>query len=444
MQIVPFLAALLYRLFGIHEIFGRLISIGFGLGTVVLAGAFARRLFASRLAGCVAALAFAIYPGSVYYGRTFMPDTAMTFFLTAAIYAASRWIDGGAGGENPRFGRRFWIAALLAAAAVLAKPVAVVALVPIAAMLAERRGRAFLRDPETYVFAALALGPYVLYDGYLRTIAEWHWASGITRLHVLPALLAAFSSPGAFLAKGVAFAGALRLLAATMLGPVGFLFLIAALVLRAPARSRTVLWAWLTAGLAYAYVVVTVERVDYYLYPLLPLAAIWTGGLAEAVRRLLPAGTARRAALGALVAIAIVAIVSGRAAVAKYYLYSRSVYRQATALNRTLPHGTLVVMGHYDPSVLYYINRKGWEEDPYLWTPFDEESAIRKGARAFIAIEANRLARNVELSAWLERFPRSDVSNGWPVYLTDPANVLPDAEARWRAFRKREKARGRS
>ena len=51
----------------------------------------------------------------------------------------------------------------------------------------------------------------------------------------------------------------------------------------------------------------------------------------------------------------------------------------------TLSLFPLVVMGHYDPSVLYYIGRYGWEEDPYLWTPFDEQSAIRKGARAAYA-----------------------------------------------------------
>ena len=39
----------------------------------------------------------------------------------------------------------------------------------------------------------------------------------------------------------------------------------------------------------------------------------------------------------------------------------------------------------------YYIDRFGWEEDPALWTPFDEESAIRKGARYFISIEDGRL-----------------------------------------------------
>ena len=64
---------------------------------------------------------------------------------------------------------------------------------------------------------------------------------------------------------------------------------------------------------------------------------------------------------------------------------------------------------------------------------------LRKGARAFVAIERRRLARNVELSAWLERFPVANPEARWPVYLTDPAKTLPGAEARWRAFRTREK-----
>jgi hypothetical protein len=139
-------------------------------------------------------------------------------------------------------------------------------------------------------------------------------------------------------------------------------------------------------------------------------------------------------------AVAAVALYSGHQAVKPYYAYSKVVYRQAKALDATLAPGALIVMGHYDPSVLYYIDRKGWEEDPYLWTPFDEESAIRKGARYFIAIEPKRLRRNVELHAWLERFPLANAQAAWPVYETDPAQILPGAEARWKAFRRAEKA----
>ena len=35
---------------------------------------------------------YAIFPGSIYYSRTFQPDGAMVFFLAAALYAWSRWI----------------------------------------------------------------------------------------------------------------------------------------------------------------------------------------------------------------------------------------------------------------------------------------------------------------------------------------------------------------
>ena len=129
-------------------------------------------------------------------------------------------------------------------------------------------------------------------------------------------------------------------------------------------------------------------------------------------------------------------VVQSRAAAAPYYRYSKAVYRNAVALDATLDPSALVVIGHYGPDVQYYIDRFGWEEDPALWTPFDEESAIRKGARYFISVEDNRLRANAELCAWLSRFPVLDPSAAWPVYQTDPAKELPGAESFWRAYRK--------
>ena len=436
LQIVPYLAALGYKIFGVHESFGRAISIAFSLGTVALAGFLARRLFASDVAGVVAAFAFAFAPGSAYYGRTFMPDTTMTFFLTAAVLASVRWIDDGA-----RCDRRFVVAVACTAASLLAKPVAIVALAPIVATLVARRGfGATLRAPATYAFLAIAVLPYAAYDAYVRAIAEWHWASGITALHVLPALEAAFRSPAAFRHKLALLRDAFGMLASTMLGPVGASAALVALVVPVRRAARATLWAWLAAVVAYAFVVVTVERVDYYLYPFLPLAAVWTGGAAVTVVGT-PANVARRrVATGIAAGIAVAHLLTGYGAIAPYYRYGKAVYVRAKALDASLAPGALVVMGHYDPSVLYYIGRKGWEEDPYLWTPFDEQSAIRKGARYFIAIEPRRLARNVELAAWLARFPLLAAGAAWPVYVTDPAKTLPGAEVRWRAFRAAERA----
>jgi hypothetical protein len=436
LQIVPFIAATLYNIFGVHEVFGRLISLAFGLGTIVVTGVFARWLFRSAVAGLAAAAIYAALPGSIYYSRTFMPDTAMVFFFTAAIYACARYFWD----EDAGSWRGLLPAALLLMLAFLAKPVAVVAIAPVAASAIARYGwRATILRPQTYVLLAIAFVPLVAYGKFVNAHAEWHWASGITQKHVLPGLREAFTSAHAFRAKWGALGTVLQMLVRTMLGPFGFAFLVAGFALPFRRRESTLLYAWLGAALVYIYVVVTVERVDYYMYLVLPLAAIVGGNLV--LRFWLAARTTKgwqiAVAAAALLYVAMVSV--DRRLIASYYAFNKSNYVLARALNATLAPNALIVMGHYDPSILYYINRKGWEEDPYLWTPFDEQSAIRKGARYFVSVEHQRLKHNVELYAWLARFP-VDETKRWPVYETDYAKILPGAEARWQAFRRTEKA----
>ena len=442
LQIVPIIAATFYKIFGIHEVIGRLTTIAFSLGTIAVLAYFARRLFAGEIAGLLAALLYAVMPGSVYYGRTFTPDATMVFFLTAALFALTRLFI-----EDARWSwRAIARSTALLALAFLAKPVSLAALVPIGALAVERvRAR---RPVHWLGLAAVLTVPLALLYGYDRFVsahAEWHWASGITNLHVLPALFASFQSLAGLHLKLTQFREVLGLLAGVMIGPaitalaiLGFFFMPAA------TRSRTLLWAWLAGGLAYTYVVVTVERVDYYMYLLLPLAALTAAGflarLVDAVRASDVDRNLKYAAAGAGILALCAIVYQNRQIVKPYYRYSKAVYRDAVALDKTLAPGALIVMGHYDPSVLYYIGRYGWEEDPYLWTPFDEQSAIRKGARYFIDIEKNRFNKNVELCAWMQRFAVLDSRARWPVYVTDPAQVKPGAEGEWRAFRNAEAA----
>jgi hypothetical protein len=430
LQIVPYLAAIGYKLFGVHEVFGRLIAIVFGVGTIGVVGFFARWLFANPLAGVAAMALYAIFPGSIYYSRTFQPDGAMVFFLVAALYAWSRWIVD----DDARTWRGGLIACALLALAFLAKQVALLALIPAAAMLAGRfRWQAI-------VALAASLVPLALYGPYVAAHAEWHWASGIMRLHIIPSFIGAFTSAHGFERKAIDFVKALRMLATTMLGPAGMLLLIAGFCIRLRSKADAVLWGWLAGGLIYAYIVVTVERVDYYLYPLLPLGALVGGNLvARALERFGTTPNTRVAAVAGVAVLWLIALYVDRREIAPYYVWSSNVYTRSIALDKTLDPGALIVIGHYDPSLMYYIRRKGWMEDPYIWTPFDEQSAIRKGARYFIAVEPKRLARNVELAHWLERFPLLDPKAKWPVYQTDTAKTLPGAEARWQEFRRRER-----
>jgi hypothetical protein len=438
LQIVPFLAATLYKLFGIHEIFGRLISLGFGLGTIALIGAFARWFFRSDIAGIAAALAFTAFPGTIYYSRSFMPDTTMVFFLCAAVYATMRWLWD----APERDWRGFALAGPLVALALLAKPVALVGLIPLAAVSCVRFGIAgTFRRPQTYALLAIAFVPLALYDSIVSAQAEWHWASGITKLHVLPSLRQSLTSFPAFGAKLHKLGHTFRQLATTMLGPAGILFLIVGLVVLGAGtlRDRAFLWTWAGAGLLYGWVVLTVEPVDYYWYPVAPLAALCASLVAIRGWNAVRETPWQTFALGATAVAYLGFVLLSRYEIADYYRYSKANYVAARALAATLPPDALIVMGHYDPSIQYYIDRKGWEVDPYVWTPLDEESAIHKRSRYFISVEPKRLQKNPELYHWLARFP-VDERKRWPVYETDPAKIVPGADARWRAFRKAEHA----
>ena len=439
LQIVPFLAATLYKTLGVHEIFGRVITLAFSLGTVAVLGLFGRWLFGTWIAGLGAAFVYAVMPGSIYYGRTFTPDATMVFFLTAALYASARFLTE----DETMAPRALARVTALLTFAYLAKPVAVVGVVPLLALMWERvRAGRSLRVSALAVLLVIPLLILWLYDGRVAQHAEWHWASGITQRHVVPALEDALTSGSGFALKWQQFATVLAMFRETIVGTIWLLLAIggAAACLRAvPVRTPTLIAAWLLGGLAYTYAVVTVERVDYYMLLLLPPLALLGGAAiayaADALSAARMSPAARWAAGAGAVAVLVLGVAQSRAAIAPYYRYNKSVYRQAIALDRILDKNALVVVAHYGPDVLYYINRYGWEEDPSLWTPFDQESAIKKGARYFISIEDRRFRRNDDLCAWMQRFPLIDSRGSWPVYHTDPALVKPGAEAFWREYR---------
>lgn len=416
LQIVPFAAAQLYRVFGVHEVFARLIVVGFSLGTIVLLYFFGAELFGRR-AGLIAALCYAVAPGAVYYGRTITPDSDMVFFLTGTLLFWWRWAK-----EDRR--SDFWWATVFGAFAWVAKPPALLALAPIVAVLFAMRGRKALASWQPYAFLVLTLAPFYFYFHYESSIAEWHWAEGITSQHVLPQLVAELTKPSAFVAGMQGAFALLRMLGSTILGPALFgLTAIAGFALPRDDRSRARAWlfgAWAAGLLAYTLVVVNVERVDYYLLPWLPFAALLVaGGLDNVIERLgAPASSTRATVVECIGVAAAIFIVtySNMLQIHSYYTWSRPVYAAATELDRVLDPDCLIVMGHLDPSVLYTIGRKGWEEDPLQWNVHDQTSAIHKGACYYVAIELPRLRANPALYHFLQRYRRVPVASGWQVY----------------------------
>ncbi|MBV8595608.1 MAG: glycosyltransferase family 39 protein [Candidatus Eremiobacteraeota bacterium] len=415
LQLVPYAAAQVYRVAGIHEVFARLFVIAFSLGCIPLLFVLGWELYSLR-AGLFAAAWFAVAPGAVYYGRAIIPESDMLFFSIGALLFWCRF-------ARTRAAADFWLAAAFAALALLAKPPAIVILAPMMALAFVRARDASAGNTQRWAplaLLAITLVPLWLYYGHLHRIAEWHWATGITGLHVIPALLARLSSPAAFIAGLGGMLALLKMLATTILGPALFGLVLVATVTQPRdnrAFERAVFFgAWIGALALYAFVVVNVERVDYYLMPFVPFAVLYAAGGLDYLLSLVAPNGMSRVALTASCVAAFIGIYAGMLEVHPYYTWSRAVFAAANEVRATLPPGTLIVMGHYDPSVLYTIGHRGWEEDPYLWTVADTLSAMRKGARYFVAVEVPRLRANKQLYAFLLGYRRVPVRSGWQVY----------------------------
>ena len=161
--IIPWAMASLYRLFGVQEIYGRLISYVFGLLTLLVFFALARRLLPEAGALFASGL-FVLAPLSVRVANAIQPESAMLFFYIAAVLAFLRWQ------EKETWTR--WLAALLAAAAaILIKIPAAHIGVLFVLLIVRARGWKGLFRPPVLAFGFLALLPATLW--YVHAHRLW-------------------------------------------------------------------------------------------------------------------------------------------------------------------------------------------------------------------------------------------------------------------------------
>ncbi len=149
--VIPWTMAALYRLFGVHEIYGRLISCVFGLLTLLVFFALARRLLPDAGALFASGL-FALAPLSVRVSNAIQPESVMLFCYISAVLAFLRWQ------EKETWTR--WLAAILVtAAAILIKIPAAHIGVLFVLLIVRARGWKGLFRPRVLTFGFLALLP---------------------------------------------------------------------------------------------------------------------------------------------------------------------------------------------------------------------------------------------------------------------------------------------
>lgn len=122
-QIVSYLTALLYQLFGWHDWFGRMIAATFGMVTVFSLHRLTALCWGEAHAHA-AALAYALMPGPAMIDSSFLPDPSMLALVTLGVWLFAKYWAGGKAWLLPLATASFTLGALakppgLAAGAVI-------------------------------------------------------------------------------------------------------------------------------------------------------------------------------------------------------------------------------------------------------------------------------------------------------------------------------------
>lgn len=364
-QLVTFLTALLYALFGVHEWVGRLVTVAFSVGTMLLLW----RLLARHLGERPALWGLGFYafaPSSWYYSRALMSEPAMLFFSVAVVYCFSRYL-GEASAARPRPALWFCLTALCGALAFLIKLPTMLLLLPLAYLAWDRWGWRFLARPALWALLVLTVAPAGAYYWHARhAIGAHYFTVGVGFAGGM------WFRPEDFLRPGN-YSLMLHRLLKDHLTALGMVLLPLGFFLRrsagqearegameagesAPSATAPYLFhVWLVAVTVYFVVVSGGNlRQTYYQLPLLLPAA---GLIALAWDRLLTARVLTRWSQPVLIGLFLALCVWG---VQPFYQPYRPILQASAALDRIDPSGQPVIIFPPGYGCLYYFHRPGW------------------------------------------------------------------------------------
>jgi hypothetical protein len=343
-QIIAFIAALLYLVFGVQEWVGRSISVFFFAVSVPFFYLLVRNV-ANERSALFAIGIYTLAPLSIFCGRSFMPDMASLSLSIVALYFFAEWL----GRE-----RNLWLFAatcIATSVAILIKlPAITIGLPLLYAAWKKWRGRLLLR-PQLWVFTALSLiFPFVWYS-HAYFISVSHFPHHM------------FGSEGIAIGNLSLYGKILRLAATSSLTPLIFGMMVVGIFLPPLTNFGRVFHWWLLGILLFAFFAAWGHRHPWYLLPLVPVAAA-LGGLAcdfALIRFVQPHGSKLALVSSCITFFLVLAFLS--------YVYVQPLYQSwgIPSLNAGIeldriarPDALVIAADDGNPTTMYYSKRKGW------------------------------------------------------------------------------------
>ena len=428
--ILPFLAAICYKLTGVHEWIGRSQAIVFFAVSLPFLFFLVREIFGG-VAAMWALFFYSFAPLNVFASREFMPDVPSLSLAIIGLYFFLRWIEH----EEKGF---FFASAILISLSILIKLPSVLIGAPIACItvaavsdrrILSRESSDGHRPPLQLlvVFAAITLLPSAI----------WYWHAYEVAQKFYPHHF--FGAGGIQIMSAGWYWKIAKQIVTSSLTPLLFaLALLGAFVTRSRALVRLFHW-WLAAIVVFIIVAGYGNRHQWYQLPLVLAAAAFGGaGCAFAGSKI----SARK--IKVTLSILLAALFAALA-----FAYVRPLYQSPSSvalrdlgleLNRMTPKNSLIAAAdNGDPTVFYYAERKGWhfpeKEGIYNGEPRQSAQAIAELAR-LKSRGASYLVFTKDTSWWLDyydAFARQlaenatlmETTSGFKIYELKSSETLP-------------------
>lgn len=338
LNVIPFLTAILYQVFGTGAWVGRVAPIFFSVLGLYWFHRLAARFY-GQAAAHAATTILAVSPYYLYCGRTQLPEPFAFSMAFGGLLYFDRWL------ESQRRGN-YALAIACCLFAILGKPQIAVIAFPMAWLLFHRMGFRFLKRADVWAFAAAVAVPNAAYIAYSYGV-------------LLPRTGLSFAQPGLINFDVLSYASFYRKIGASVWNvvltpPVAVLALLG--LLRPSSGMRG--WmphAWAIGSVSlFALMPGGTNANEYYLLALAPPAAMASGAVF---------GLAFRRWYGAIPALAVLAfaVYTSLAAVAPFYSFAEPyAYPAGKWLAENTPGDALVLTAAPNPATLYYADRKGW------------------------------------------------------------------------------------
>lgn len=365
------IVAVLYRQFGVHEVYARLVSVGFAsLGAVFLFW-LVKDLFGNKIA-LVASLFYALNPYNVYYGRVIMPDPTFISLSIISLYLLIHWLKS----------NRLTLALLFSftfALSMLVKPYAVFMLLPMVYWAFTQKGIKLLKNKQLYLMALISFLPILAWRYYYSLHPE-----------------ANFDTTWLFNRTNIRFTGAFfrwliydrlnRLIFATG----GFVLLIIGLLRSYLDKKKALIFVWFLSVAAYMTIFAMGNVThDYYQLPLLPVGSILVAfGFWAIIDQ---AKTPLSKWLNPAIALVLLSLsfAFGWYEVRGFFNINHpEIVTAGQAVDRLTPKDALVIAAYNsDPAFLYQTNRHGWPDG------VDIEAKVQQGATHYVSVNYDNVAQ---------------------------------------------------